>query len=294
MRISFLLLLASAASLLSANLPPLALKDVSLMLRSGYSSAAVEQEVTARHFLGAIDPAAEKALLQAGAAADFVASLKSGASAPSAADLAASREAATAKTQRRATQAEEARKFDTLYQARLAQDRVPAAPSAPTGNIIAPLVKGDLFTSQNGVLNPCLDQGFEKKKLIGLYFSGSWCPECRKFTPKLVEYYNRVASAHPEFEIVFVSRDRSPAAMQSYMRSAEMPWPAIAYDKIAGKLGLNKYAGNGIPCLVVVDPSGKVISDSVVGKSYRGPAPVLADLDQLFASGYTGQLALQR
>ena len=54
---------------------------------------------------------------------------------------------------------------------------------------------------------------------------------------------------------------------------------------------LLKYAGDGIPCLVVVDANGKVISDSYAGKTYRGPAQVLNDLDQLFATTPTGQLA---
>ena len=40
-----------------------------------------------------------------------------------------------------------------------------------------------------------------------------------------------------------------------------MPWPAISFDKLPGKDALKKYAGESIPCLVVVDANGKVISD---------------------------------
>jgi len=40
-----------------AKLPPLAVKDISLMLRSGYSISAVEADLTSRHFLGNIDAA---------------------------------------------------------------------------------------------------------------------------------------------------------------------------------------------------------------------------------------------
>ena len=29
-------------------------------------------------------------------------------------------------------------------------------------------------------------------KVIGIYFSAHWCPPCRGFTPKLVEWYGKV------------------------------------------------------------------------------------------------------
>ncbi|MFN2509800.1 MAG: thioredoxin-like domain-containing protein, partial [Chthoniobacterales bacterium] len=154
----------------------------------------------------------------------------------------------------------------------------------PASNAIAALVRGDLVTSRNGTLSTFNDQVLEQKKLIGLYFAARWCPSCRKFTPELVEYYNRVAAAHPEFEIIFVSGDRSGPAMETYMRDAQMPWPAVKYEKIAEKEALRKYAGEGIPCLVLVDATGKVISDSYAGKTYLGPVKVLADLDRIFGT----------
>ena len=165
-----------------------------------------------------------------------------------------------------------------------------ASYTASAGNKIADLVKGDLVTSSNGILQIVNDQTFEKKKLIALYFSGRWCPSCRKFTPELVDYYNRVAPAHPEFEVLFISSDRSGPAMEEYMRDTKMPWPAVKYEKIAEKEELKQYAGSGIPCLVVVDASGKVISDSYAGKTYLGPSKVLRDLNQLFAGGTLSQV----
>jgi nucleoredoxin len=294
-RLVAFLLIGSGASML-AGLAPLSLKDVSLMLRSGYSAAEVEREVRTRHFADPIDATAEKALLQAGASAAFVASLKSGAYAVPAAELAAVQQELAAKAQRRAAQADEARKLNTLYQAQQTESRAAAAAaSAGQPNSIAPLVKGDLVSSKNGVLSPHPDTAFEKKTMIGLYFSAHWCGPCRKFTPELVAFYNRVAGAHPEFEILFVSNDKSAAEMQGYMREAQMPWPAVSFDKIPNKAALTKYAGSGIPCLVVVDASGKVISDTYAGKNYIGPSKVLADLEQMFApKPDVTQVALQR
>ena len=273
----------SAAAI--AKVPPLTIKDISLMLRSGYSAAAVESETRAKHFMGTIDAAAEKTLADAGAPAAFIMALKSGAYAVPPAEAAAVQEQVAADAKRRAAQAEEARKFNTLYQAQQAQARAAAAQiqTAPLQHALAPFMKGDLVSSKNGVLSTFNDEPIEKKKLIGLYFSAQWCGPCRKFTPQLVEFYNRVASAHPEFEIVFVSNDRSQAAMEAYMRDMQMPWPAISFAKIQEKAELNKYAGDGIPCLVVIDASGNVVVNSYEGAKYVGPSKVVSYLEQAFA-----------
>lgn len=59
--------------------------------------------------------------------------------------------------------------------------------------------KGDLVAWKNGRLVRFDDEGLATKTLVALYFSAHWCAPCRKFTPQLVEFYNRVASQHPEF-----------------------------------------------------------------------------------------------
>jgi hypothetical protein len=46
---------------------------------------------------------------------------------------------------------------------------------------------------------------------------------------------------------------------------------------------LTKYAGDSIPCLVVVDAAGNVISDTYAGKNYLGPDKVIEDLAAIFA-----------
>jgi nucleoredoxin len=67
--------------------------------------------------------------------------------------------------------------------------------------------------------------------------------------------------------------------MRDYMREAHMPWPAIRYDEIAAS-GLAQYAGRGIPCLVMLDADGKVVSHSYSGQTYLGPQHVLEDLEK--------------
>ena len=73
------------------------------------------------------------------------------------------------------------------------------------------------------------------------------------------------------------------------MREKNMPWPAIDFQKMAGKETIRKYAGRGIPCLVLIDSTGKVVSNSYNGTDYAGPKKVLADLDGIFAHGSVAQ-----
>jgi nucleoredoxin len=272
---------------------PLTVKEMSLMLRSGYSSDALIQELAARHFADKLDADKEKTLTQAGASAELIAALKSGTYSLSPEQMASAQQQIADKTKRRAAEAEASRQFDSLYQSQIARQRAdgPTRPPVTNANAVRELVKGDLVSFHNGALGHFDDEALEKKKLIALYFSAHWCAPCRKFTPTLVDYYNRVAPQHPEFEIIFVSSDKSQFGMDTYMREANMPWPAIDYQKLGGKDAIKKYAGDGIPCLVLVDQTGKVISDSFAGKEYVGPGKVLTDLDAIFAGATTPRVA---
>jgi nucleoredoxin len=57
---------------------------------------------------------------------------------------------------------------------------------------------------------------------------------------------------------------------------------------------LQKYLGKGIPDLVIVDASGRVLADSFVGGKYVGPARVLDDLSAIFARAGSPQVAANR
>lgn len=94
-------------------------------------------------------------------------------------------------------------------------------------------------------------------KVIGLYFSASWCGPCKIFTPELVKFRDR---NDEKFEVVFVSSDRSAEDQQEYMKDYDMEWPAIPYDSpLRQELGA-KYEVSGIPSLVIVDDQGNLIT----------------------------------
>jgi nucleoredoxin len=275
---------------------PLTVRELSLMLRSGYSSNSVMQELAQRHFVDTIDAAKETALLSAGASPELIAALKSGTYSLSAEQTVAALQQMDVETRRRAQQADSSRKAEARYEAQVVRQRSATQKSvldAPGEGAIAQLLKGDLVQFRNGDIVRADEAALEKKKLIAFYFSAHWCGPCRKFTPQLVDYYKRIAPDHPEFEIVFFSEDKSQYAFETYMRETNMPWLAIDYAKVKNNDALAKIAGNGIPSLVLVDSSGNILSSSYNGSQYLGPEKVMSDIDAIFSGKPPSRVAAQ-
>jgi nucleoredoxin len=96
-------------------------------------------------------------------------------------------------------------------------------------------------------------------KYVALYFSASWCPPCRSFTPKLVKF--RDENADEDFEVVFISFDESAESKSNYMKQAGMKWLTLpGFNDAAGNELALKYQIQGLPTLVVLSPDGKVVA----------------------------------
>jgi nucleoredoxin len=263
------------------------------MLRAGDSVPTIEAELATRHFADQLDEAKRKELIKAGATSQLLDAIESGKFVVPKDELEKSRRKMEDQARDRALLAEQAKRNDTLYQNQLLKQRARMVTQG-FADAIAGAAKGNLVRLQNGNLVSCYDEELAPKQIYGLYFSAHWCGPCRKFTPQLVAYYNQIAHDHPEFEIIFVSADKSADGMATYMRETGMPWPAIEYSKLASVPALQKYAGKGIPDLVIVDASGKVLADSFVSGKYVGPAKVLDDLSTIFARSNAPQVAANR
>jgi len=263
------------------------------MLRSGYSVPTIEAELASRHFADQLDEGKRNQLIKAGATTQLLDAIEKGQFSVPKDDLERSRRKMEEQAADRTLMAERAKRNDTLYQNQLLKQRSRVvAPGSP--DAIAGAARGNMVRLQNGNLVSSYDEELAPKQIYGLYFSAYWCGPCRKFTPQLVAYYNQITHDHPEFEIIFVSADKSAEGMATYMRESGMPWPAIEYGKVANVPALQRYAGRGIPDLVIVDASGKVLADSFVGGKYVGPGKVLDDLNAIFARASSPQVAANR
>jgi len=135
----------------------------------------------------------------------------------------------------------------------------------------------NLIQAKDGKAEPF--KSGEKPKFTAIYYSAHWCPPCRAFTPKLVEWYKGFKAKHANFELVFASSDKDEAAMLEYMKETGMPWPAVKFGE-KKTVGLDKYAAGGIPYLVLIDETGKDLTGKA-GNDWQPPTEVLKKIEEL-------------
>ena len=73
------------------------------------------------------------------------------------------------------------------------------------------------------------DGDSQEDRVLGLYFSATWCVTCRMFTPDLVSFYTKFKGSERgrQLEMVFVSSDEDEDSFYEYL--AGMPWPALPF-----------------------------------------------------------------
>jgi hypothetical protein len=261
---------------------PLQTQEIGLMLRAGYTSAEVLQEVETRHVVDPLDAAGEKTLRDAGADQQLIDALKSGRfNLPAAQSAEVKRQeqeaAARVQSDREAGQ-------DRL----LAQARQQA--EAAVGRRMANQLRNKLVIWKDGQLQPYDENILSTKKIFILYYSASWSAPGQQFTPWLIDFYKKFVVAHPGFEVIYISDDRSADEMADYMKTSGMPWPALAWDRTPQEPTLTHYAGPVIPSMALLDGAGGLHSSSYEGKNYLGPRHVIADLAKAFGVQLQGDL----
>jgi nucleoredoxin len=159
-----------------------------------------------------------------------------------------------------------------------------AAPAA--GGTFTDSLEGKLVRLENGKVKKVPKGHLAEKKVIALYYSAHWCPPCRAFTPGLAKDYAKLAAAHPEFELIFVSSDRNEKAMEEYMAWGSMNYPALEFGAKERNKTISGLAARGIPYLVVVDADGKELAGKG-GEDWVHPSAIVPRLQKLLASGST-------
>merc|ERR1712183_813928 len=120
------------------------------------------------------------------------------------------------------------------------------------------LIKKQTFIRADGSTLEA-DAALTNKELILIYFSAHWCPPCKRFTPILKEFYDKVAK--DGVEIIFLSWDQSPEEMLSYMKESHGDWLAFQHDSDMKEKLEEKFNVCGIPTLVVLKADGTLVTE---------------------------------
>lgn len=97
-----------------------------------------------------------------------------------------------------------------------------------------------------------------ENKVYGMYFSAHWCNPCKKFTPQLIETYNKLQAEGKPFEVIFCSMDTDPAEYAEYYGT--MPWCTIGFECPVLKKLKEQMGVEGIPYFVLFDAEGNLIT----------------------------------
>jgi nucleoredoxin len=147
--------------------------------------------------------------------------------------------------------------------------------------LLAALVPTLAFASLDDLFGPSLVDSAGKRvatstldgKIVGIYFSAHWCPPCRAFSPELVKFRN---ANQKDFDVVFVSSDRTEAAQFGYMKDVKMDWPAVPFGSPIIRKLAEKYNVEGIPTLIIVDSKGNLITENGRADVTNNPETALA------------------
>lgn len=144
---------------------------------------------------------------------------------------------------------------DLMMQARQYAQKESAVP----GRFVEEL-EGKLSNPNTGA--PATLEGGSALRYLMFYRGAGWCAPCREFSPSLMRFYQQMKPAHPEFELVFISDDKTPAELRKYAKEVGFAWPTVASNRYRELNLINPLFGQTIPHLVVTDRFGKVLIDS--------------------------------
>lgn len=131
------------------------------------------------------------------------------------------------------------------------------APAEPSSALVE-LFGKDLLTEKGKKADLAELNG----KTIALYFSASWCPPCRAFTPLLVDLAEKLQSDGQPFVIVLVGCDQTEQKALDYMKSHKMSGYLVPPGSDANSTLCKRYHVSGIPYLAILAPDGTTIDPS--------------------------------
>jgi thiol-disulfide isomerase/thioredoxin len=162
----------------------------------------------------------------------------------------------------------------------LAEWKPAATAPTPVTSVFDKILDGNLVKLTGKSLKSFRE--FEKPaKYYLFYYTASWCGPCHKFTPSLVEFYNKNKAGNHDFDVILITSDSDEKSMEEYAVEMKMPWPQLKLGKVEKFKQEFDHPGTGIPNLVLTDIDGNLIKTSYEGDKYVGPHVVMNHLESL-------------
>ncbi|HYJ37882.1 MAG TPA: TlpA disulfide reductase family protein [Chitinophagaceae bacterium] len=101
-------------------------------------------------------------------------------------------------------------------------------------------------------------------KYVLVDFWASWCRPCRLENPNVVNAFNRYKNKN--FTILGVSLDKDKDDWQQAIADDQLAWSHISDLKFWNSKAVDVYKFDGIPFNILIDPTGKVVAESLRGE----------------------------
>ncbi|XP_056426677.1 nucleoredoxin-like protein 1 isoform X2 [Hyla sarda] len=121
-------------------------------------------------------------------------------------------------------------------------------------------------------------QRLENRVLL-LYFAESGCSRCQEFAPLLKDFFTKLTdefyvNRSSQLALVYVSLDRTEEDHESFIKDMPKRWLVIPFEDEEFRRDLEiQFSVSEVPVLVVLKPSGQIISLNAVDEVTRlGPS----------------------
>jgi nucleoredoxin len=99
-----------------------------------------------------------------------------------------------------------------------------------------------------------------KSKIIGLYFTSSWCPPCDIFSSELLSLYNEVNLKEKNFEVIQISNERNEIEFREFI--SKDPWLFVNFEDPFMYSLITEYKINFLPVLIIVNKEKIILSST--------------------------------
>ena len=268
----FIALLAATAM---AHAAPMTLKELDFLIRQRTPESEIIQLVTQRRLVLPITEDVEQHLRESGATASLLARLK-------VPEIALSPEETRAEAARliasKARVQQSVAETDAAH-AELEKRKQQAVVENHRGGTMSRVLTGQLVKLDGDQAKPCDVAQFNGVRVFAFYTASMSSPNCRRFTPTLLEAYRRLKAEHPDFELIFVSGDRDAYNMEQHMLNYRMPWPAIRFGSDSADLKM--FAKRSSPSLGAMSDAGVPLTTSFRSGGSSDPAQALAEITEI-------------